>query len=267
MLNVCRAIGDEPAAVSQRLRMELRAAACQQLERALAHGRASEAILAALGRSLDAEEAEPLLVWGIRGERALVDRLLTSVESGAFTPKQVRKTSFFSTVLYLFRHSTTARAAHLRFCNRAEEIARRPEIEQLALFRQLDRSAGVLPPDLHAMVPAMLRLAATFHGSRARLRCAAVAMAAERYRLARGAWPTGLEALVPEFLAKVPADPFHGAPVRYRRLEDHIVIYSVGENGRDEGGEVESTVPPDPGRDVGFRLRDPSGRHRPAPDP
>jgi len=54
--------------------------------------------------------------------------------------------------------------------------------------------------------------------------------------------------------------------LRYRRLEDRIVIYSVGEDGRDEGGEVESTVSPGPGRDVGFRLWDPTGRHRPAPN-
>jgi hypothetical protein len=267
LLSACRALGDEPAAVSQRLRIDLRATACQQVELALAHGQASEAVLATLQGSLDAEEAEPLLVTGIKGERALMDRFLTSVEAGAFTPKQVRKTSSFSIVLYLFRHSTTARAAHLRFCNRAEELATRPVAEQLDGFRQLDRTTADFPPDLRTLVPAMLRLATAFHESRARLRCATVALAAERHRLARGTWPPALEALRPDFLAQVPSDPFDGAPLRYRRLDDGIVISSVGEDGRDDGGETESTSPSGTGRDLGFRLWDPPVRHKPATDP
>src|SRR5262249_35416679 len=76
LLTACRPIGDEPAAVRQRLRMDIRETACRQVELALAHGGASEAALVALQRSLDAEEAEPLLVRGIRGERAIIDRFL-----------------------------------------------------------------------------------------------------------------------------------------------------------------------------------------------
>ncbi len=92
-------------------------------------------------------------------------------------------------------------------------------------------------------------------------------VAAERCRLARGTWPPALEALVPDFLAKVPADPFGGEPLRYRRLEDRIVIYSVGEDGQDDGGEMESTSPPDTSRELGFRLWNPPARRQPAPDP
>jgi hypothetical protein len=208
-----------------------------------------------------------LLVSGIKGERALVDRLLTSVESGAFTPKQVRNTSFFSILLYVFRHSATARAVHLRFCNRAEEFAMRPAVEQLDVFRHLDQVIREFPPEMQTMVPAMLQMATSFQSSRARLRCASVAVAAERYRLARGAWPPVLEALTPDFLEKVPADSFDGEPLRYRRLEDRIVIYSVGEDGQDDGGETEPSSPPGLSRDLMFRLWDPPGRHQPAPDP
>jgi len=31
-------------------------------------------------------------------------------------------------------------------------------------------------------------------------------------------------------------DPFDGAPLRYRRLEKSYVIYSVGQDGHDDGG-------------------------------
>jgi hypothetical protein len=92
-------------------------------------------------------------------------------------------------------------------------------------------------------------------------------VAAERYRLARGTWPPALDALVPDLLAKVPADPFDGEPLRYRRLDDRIVVYSVGDDGRDDGGETESTSSTGTSRDIGFRLWDPPGRHQPAPAP
>jgi len=34
----------------------------------------------------------------------------------------------------------------------------------------------------------------------------------------------------------VPADPFDGAALRYRRLEKGYVIYSLGSDGHDDGG-------------------------------
>jgi hypothetical protein len=266
LLNAGRSIGDEPTAISQRLRMDVGAAACQQVELALAHGQASEAALATLQDCLEAEEAEPLLVAAIKGERAVMDRFLTSVESGAFTPKQVRNTSFFATILHLYRHSAPARAAHLRLANRAAELATRPAAEQLAAFRQLDAAVKDLSADVQTMAPAFSQLATTFQSSRARLRCASAALAAERFRLARSTWPPSLESLVPDFLAKVPTDPFDGEPLRLRRLNDQFVIYSVAEDGRDDGGATESNSLPGSSRDLGFRLWDPAARHQPVLD-
>ncbi|HEX3449461.1 MAG TPA: hypothetical protein VHS97_14485, partial [Isosphaeraceae bacterium] len=52
LLNVGRSLGDEPTAVSQRLRIDIRMTTCQQVEFALAHGRASEAGLARLQDAL-----------------------------------------------------------------------------------------------------------------------------------------------------------------------------------------------------------------------
>jgi hypothetical protein len=49
------------------------------------------------------------------------------------------------------------------------------------------------------------------------LRCAATACAVERFRLKYKKLPEKLEQLVPEFLPKVPIDPFDGKPLRYFR--------------------------------------------------
>lgn len=70
----------------------------------------------------------------------------------------------------------------------------------------------------------------------AQLRAATTAMAVERYRLGHGVLPDRLDALVPAFLDAVPQDPFDGQPLRYKKLATGYVIYSVNDDGHDDGG-------------------------------
>jgi hypothetical protein len=64
-----------------------------------------------------------------------------------------------------------------------------------------------------------------------------IACGLERYRLAHGQYPETLDALVPQFAAKLPHDIVGGEPLKYRRTaEGRFVLYSVGWNGKDDGG-------------------------------
>lgn len=68
---------------------------------------------------------------------------------------------------------------------------------------------------------------------------AGVACAIERYRLASGHLPERLDALVPNHLAKLPDDVMDGLPLRYKTTGDgKFVLYSIGWNGTDDGGEA-----------------------------
>lgn len=69
------------------------------------------------------------------------------------------------------------------------------------------------------------------------LRCAEVACAVERWRLVHAdALPPTLDALVPQFLAAVPEDPMDGKPLKFRPRPKGFVVYSIGEDGTDDGG-------------------------------
>ncbi len=68
------------------------------------------------------------------------------------------------------------------------------------------------------------------------LRCAETAMAIERYWLKNDSLPESLKQLVPEFLAAVPLDPLDGKPLRYVRYNDGYTVYTIGEDGVDNGG-------------------------------
>ncbi|MCB1125153.1 MAG: hypothetical protein KDM81_01555, partial [Verrucomicrobiae bacterium] len=68
---------------------------------------------------------------------------------------------------------------------------------------------------------------------------ARLACVLERYRLAAGDYPGELAALVPEFIDAIPPDPAGGGDLHYQRTDDgRFVLYSVGRNGRDDGGKL-----------------------------
>ncbi len=70
-----------------------------------------------------------------------------------------------------------------------------------------------------------------------RVQCARTAVALERWRLAHGAYPDSLAALVPGLLPVVPHDVIDGQPLRYRRAEEGgYLLYSIAIDGKDDGG-------------------------------
>ncbi|MBC8871137.1 MAG: hypothetical protein H8E44_17055 [Planctomycetes bacterium] len=78
---------------------------------------------------------------------------------------------------------------------------------------------------------------------------AMTAIAIERYRRDRGRIPDDLQQLVPDFLPAVPTDPYDGKPIRYVVKEDEYLIYCIGRDDVDDGGQGEY----DP--DVVFKVK------------
>jgi hypothetical protein len=65
------------------------------------------------------------------------------------------------------------------------------------------------------------------------------ALALERYHTRRGAYPTTLADLAPDFLKTEPLDFMDGKPLRYQLNTDgHYLLYSVGLDRADDGGKM-----------------------------
>ena len=103
------------------------------------------------------------------------------------------------------------------------------------------------------LIPALGRVFAQGQLHVARLDCARVGLAALRYRAKHGGLPDKLEALAPDLIAALPPDPYSGKPLFYRKAADGFVIYAIGDNGKDDGGDIERAGGEQP--DVGFRVR------------
>jgi len=93
-------------------------------------------------------------------------------------------------------------------------------------------------------------------------RAARVAVAVEQYSEASRRRPQRIDDLVPQYLDRVPADPFDGAPIRYSLEPDGYAVYSVGQDGRDDGGDFSKRWinlpdgrPMQVTADVGMRVR------------
>ncbi|MHC4401087.1 MAG: hypothetical protein ACYTG0_15530 [Planctomycetota bacterium] len=77
-----------------------------------------------------------------------------------------------------------------------------------------------------------------YHVRQALTRLLICDLAVESYRSEHGQAPERLVDLVPEYLPKgVPEDPFGGRALRYHRTSAGYVLYSVGPDGRDDGGK------------------------------
>jgi hypothetical protein len=101
---------------------------------------------------------------------------------------------------------------------------------------KISRSPGTIL--LKMFLPTLTACAKTAAYSQTTADELVVACALERYRLAKGALPEKLDALAPEFLAKVPTDVIDGEPLRYRRDGERFKLWSVGWNVKDDGGVV-----------------------------
>jgi hypothetical protein len=267
-----RSLGDQPALISQLVRVATHAVAVQAVERVLAQGLPSADALARTQRLLAEDAAEPLLVYAFRGERALQERFLEGIESG--DPAVIGSLgSWRGRIEGLFMWK--ARRYHpamLRMFQRAVEIARHEPEEQAGELRRLEeeieQEAGAAHGGdgelIRLLMPALGKVASAFRRDRAILRGAVVGLALERYRLEKRRWPKELTELVPDYLTAVPRDPFDGQPMRYKPLPDGVIVYSVGPDGRDDGGALNRRNTVAPGTDLGFRLWDVTARRQPA---
>jgi hypothetical protein len=94
------------------------------------------------------------------------------------------------------------------------------------------------------LAPAMERASAKAARLEVQREMTVAAIALKRYSLRHGRLAPTLAALVPEFLPQTPKDLIDGQSLRYRLQTDgNFVLYSVNEDGKDDGGDPRPTSP------------------------
>ena len=284
-VHMSRAFEDEPVIILQRMRRNLGIYAIEILEQALAGGAASDQELATLQHDLECEAASPMEWIGLRGHRALLDRLLEDAQSGVLGKEEFRSTlrqlgseprksippALVESIRFvlLYGNLSGERAKELRRNNELIALGRLPAAERGAALRkflaELERSSAMRPGLNDTFLDSLRSHAHHLEDELndiAMLSCAIAALAAERYRLANGRWPENLDELKEKYLNAVPVDPFSAQPLKVARKATALVIYSFGPDRKDNGGTLARSIEAT-GPDEGVILHDPAQRRRP----
>lgn len=71
-------------------------------------------------------------------------------------------------------------------------------------------------------------------------------LAVRAYLSEKGQLPQDLQALVPNYLPQIPADPFGEGPLRSSMKDGKLIVYSIGPDGVDDGGKATTGKFPEP---------------------
>ena len=136
--------------------------------------------------------------------------------------------------------------------------SRTPKLGQLSTQELESRLSSIcLARILTAGIPLAVEIADREAAQRAALK---LTLATQRFHRLHGDWPKKLDDLVPDLLQELPLDPFGkaGESLILKRDGDEALIYSVGENAIDDGGDFKEIMDTAlPTLDEGFRLKRP----------
>jgi hypothetical protein len=109
---------------------------------------------------------------------------------------------------------------------------------------------GILGAFVRISRPTLDRTAVLFGRTIGEVRAAEVAVVVERYRVANGRLPKSLDELRDFAGRDLPSDPFTGKGLVYRPQGEGFMVYSVGDDGLDDGGPLQ-----EPEKDWGIVVR------------
>jgi hypothetical protein len=271
-----RSVGDEPCFVSYLVRKSVSGMAVYQMQRVLAQGEVSAASLESTQKLLEDEGAIDLMTFVTKGERASLHRLFSALADGTVKLSQIggggagSVKDEISDYVTVKQEASRSHAWALRHCTKAVEFTKRPLHEHLRLFDSWASEAKEGPTLARLVLPAYEKVLVANVRYVGQFRCACVGMSVERFRLTHKRWPVTLDELVKVgLLTRVPADPYDGKPLRFRKTADGVAVFSVGPKGHFRGDAWDRQPSEMEDRHVAqaleFRLWDTPQRGRPAP--
>jgi hypothetical protein len=144
------------------------------------------------------------------------------------------------TRLYKAAIATVSKPYHVQQMQYLEEGII-PKLERADLFLYRDPAGYVVAK---TTAPMFGGVTSRFHRRALDLNATIAFLAARQFQQTEHRAPVSLEELVPQYLSTVPNDPFDGKPLKYRIGTDRKwVVYSVGPNQLDEGGNRPKSEP------------------------
>jgi hypothetical protein len=272
--HAAQSMGNDPTLMAQLVRHACTAVAMRALERTLAQGHftdASEPTLKRMQAALAKELPQQTLLPAMRAERAFAHQVFEAIAEGkvsaanlaaARAAAPIADTLEMTMIDRVPGYRTRQHAAQLRIYNDVIEALKLPpqtREDRLQVLLKKAKDGSLL---VRTSMPYLLGLVKEACRPQAQLRCALVALAAERFRLGQKRWPASLQELLEaNLLDAVPTGPYDGKPMRLKRIADGLIIYCTGPDGIDHGGVIGRDANK-PGTDLGFQVWDVAQRRQ-----
>jgi len=275
ILAAARSLDGDVFLTSASIRMRGDRLAVRRAERILAQ-RVTATGLAEVQTAL-ARQVEADAFWpAVRGERAGMNELFGELRAGRFSftaalegplsPPRPLDPKVLVNDWIADPYLPTEQATFLDYLTRFYAVRSLPDHAQRAAL------AGIVPVGrgtqfAREWARGLRNIHDTNLRTKAVLRCGTAGIAVERYRLRLGRWPAALTDIPADLLPAVPLDPFDGKPLRFVTRTNGVTVYSIGQDGKDDGGADANASTNRQNGDVVFRLYDPDQRGLILPDP
>lgn len=239
-----RGLEEEPILISCLVSLALRNIACQGIDEALAEGaRASPEAFAKLTETLRMNK--DLEYRAFLGERCMgVDAYERLIEGQA---EQTLLGQAAGGSLPARPWLRWQEAVHLRILGDMVSRAEEPDVEAIPKLAVLPRM----------LVPVLSKVRTSLLTCRSLCDATRWALAVLRYNGSNGRLPATLNEIPVAFLPDRPLDPWTGKPFLYK-LDmdgDGFTLYGLGENRRDDGGDLETSKEKPCSPDIGVRWK------------
>ncbi len=252
-LRVTDAIRDQPFLISHLVRVAMQSIAMQPIYEGLAQHRWNDAQLAELEAALATQDFLADFQLAMRGERTCAidefetQRLTREIKFSTWendAELSVTNSLRWMPSAYFYRTELAFARMYEHFVLPLADLTNR--MVSIATYRAGQKDFQEETNHLSAYkiqallaFPSVSKSIIRFASIQSSADLARVGCALERYRLAHGEYPETLDALAPQFIERLPRDIIGGQPLRYHRTDDgKFVLYSVGWNETDEGGQV-----------------------------
>jgi hypothetical protein len=254
LMRVTDCIRNQPFLISHLVRIAMTAINLQPIYEGLAQHRWSDAQLKELERALAGQDYLADFEFAMRGEKITaietfekqrITRETKHWEESSGTNKLVTINYRFMPSAYFYQNELAFAQMHQQFIVPLVDLTNRivapAALRQTQATVEAQKKHCFWPYKAQAVmvIPAISASVKKIAVIQSQVDLARVACALERYRLAHGEYPETLNALAPRFIETLPHDIINGQPLHYRReANGQFVLYSVGWNETDDGGQV-----------------------------
>jgi hypothetical protein len=270
MLSIADVAREPPMLVTALVSFAIRSLVVDSVERSLAQGEPSMSALEITQRTVENSQSAPVLLEGLRGERAINEEFIREFEQGRVSRWQLVKLELGDAIFHLnWRgfYGIIGAALLGSFDKGLVAEGVRYFTALIELLKDSPQHSELILPSVSPAVQRSFGSVGHVLGAdrrqRANLAVLACALATERFRLSNGCWPRTISDLIPQFLSSVPVDPYDSQPLHYCRKSDRVIIDTIGLEQDSEERKIHEQGNDSPA-DIGIRLWNPEYRHRPA---